>query len=222
MDAVVSIQGGEVSLKNGGTAGGNHRQTSVKRNNTEQSKTEGPGRHLKHPITNFDSPTKRRDFYNKPQTIEENRVNPGLLPQSRQLNTGGVTNANAKGNLFNKWADNGEIQSPKFTPQQIQIQQGVPNRKPPVNNSNFKEASKPSGYNRVNQAVTKQVSQKTSAITLNRMAGEGRGGGLSKSITINQNRKQIIQSLGRYNDIMSHENFEQEFETVHNDALGIA
>ena len=81
----------------------------MKRNNTEQSKTEGPGRHLKHPITNFDSPTKRRDFYNKTQTIEENRGNPGLLPQSRQLNTGGVTNANAKGNLFNKWADNGEI-----------------------------------------------------------------------------------------------------------------
>ena len=36
-------------------------------------------------------------------------ANPGLLPQSRQLNTGGVTNANAKANLFNKWADNGEI-----------------------------------------------------------------------------------------------------------------
>jgi len=40
------------------------------------------------------------------------------------------------------------------------------------------------------------------------MTKEGRANGLSKSIIINQNRKQIIQSLGRYNDIMSHENFE--------------
>ncbi len=28
-----------------------------------------------------------------------------------------------------------------------------------------------------------------------------------------------MQSLGRYNDIMSHENFEQEFETVQNEEI---
>lgn len=65
----------------------------------------------------------------------------------------------------------------------------------------------------------KNPSQKVSTITLNKFANEGRNN-LSKSITVNQNRKQIIQSLGRYNDIMSHENFEQEFETVVNDAGG--
>jgi len=61
-------------------------------------------------------------------------------------------------------------------------------------------------------------SQKTSTITLNRLANEGRSN-LSKSIIVNQNRNQIIQSLGRYNDIMSHENFEQEFETVQNEEI---
>ena len=75
---------------------------------------------------------------------------------------------------------------------------------------------------RANQmAGAKNPSQKASTITLNKLASEGRGGALSKSITVNQNRKQIIQSLGRYNDIMSHENFEQEFETVNNDALAL-
>ena len=58
-------------------------------------------------------------------------------------------------------------------------------------------------------------SQKNS-ITLNKLANEGRSN-LSKSIIVNQNRKQIMQSLGRYHEIMSHENFDQEYETVNND-----
>ena len=64
MDAVVSIHGGEVSLKGNTAQGANHRQTSVKRNQTDQSKTD-TGRQFKQPISNFDSPAKRRDFYNK-------------------------------------------------------------------------------------------------------------------------------------------------------------
>ena len=99
MDAVVAIQGGEVSLKNGGGSSGpqslggggnNHRQASVKRNTTEQQiKTENSagGRHGKIPISNFESPTKagaqRREFYNKTQTMDETNRNTnagGLLP----------------------------------------------------------------------------------------------------------------------------------------------
>ena len=64
MDAVVSIHGGEVSLKANTAQGASYRQTSVKRNQTDSSKTD-TGRHFKQPISNFDSPTKRRDFYNK-------------------------------------------------------------------------------------------------------------------------------------------------------------
>lgn len=64
MDAVVSIHGGEVSLKGNTGQGQNQRQASMKRNQTDQSKTD-TGRHLKQPISNFDSPAKRRDFYNK-------------------------------------------------------------------------------------------------------------------------------------------------------------
>lgn len=41
---------------------------------------------------------------------------------------------------------------------------------------------------------------------------------LSKSIIVHHNRKtNIIQSLGRYNDIMSHENFEQNYEITEAD-----
>jgi len=43
---------------------------------------------------------------------------------------------------------------------------------------------------------------------------------ISKSIVVNHNRKaNIIQSYGRYNDIMSHENFEQAYEEVLSGAL---
>ena len=51
---------------------------------------------------------------------------------------------------------------------------------------------------------------------MNKLDG-GNHGVLSKSIIVNANRKQIMQSLGRYCEIMSHENIEQEFETVNND-----
>ena len=60
----------------------------------------------------------------------------------------------------------------------------------------------------------KTPSDNTSTLGLAKPSHSGTNQGLSKSIIVNQNRKQIIQSLGRYNDIMSHENFEQEFETV--------
>lgn len=58
----------------------------------------------------------------------------------------------------------------------------------------------------------------SNAIRVNKFANEGRSN-LSKSIIVNQNRKQIIQSLGRYHEIMSHENFEQEFETIKNEEV---
>ena len=53
--------------------------------------------------------------------------------------------------------------------------------------------------------ISNQIS--TNAIHVKKLANEGRSN-LSKSIIVNQNRKQIIQSLGRYHEIMSHENFE--------------
>jgi len=86
MDAVVSIQGGEIALKGGKTGinikpyeNNNSRLTgNTRKTNTDQSKTADTNKTNavipKAPMSsNFESPTKARQFYNKTQTIEENR-----------------------------------------------------------------------------------------------------------------------------------------------------
>ena len=69
MDAVVSIQGGEVSLKGGPAAAKNH----YKGKQDSSGRNHHGGNIPKAPVSNFDSPTKGRMFYNKTQTHEESR-----------------------------------------------------------------------------------------------------------------------------------------------------
>jgi len=85
MDAVVSIQGGEIALKGGKTGinvkpyeNNSRLAGNARRTNTDQSKTTETNKTNavipKAPISsNFESPTKARQFYNKTQTLDENR-----------------------------------------------------------------------------------------------------------------------------------------------------
>lgn len=68
-------------------------------------------------------------------------------------------------------------------------------------------------FKRTNDLHNKTAESAAKSVLSVRKLPNGAGRNLSKSIIVHHNRKtNIIQSFGRYNDVMSHENFEQDYE----------